>query len=208
MMMVEHPAQLQPQLAPPAMGGSSHMYSRRRTKAQICEHYIQRLRERGDLPMEQPGFVEGIRRHFDTLPTRYALDVNVDSLDVLSHKRLLDEARADPSAVSFAIRPVEIVVPRGERGPGGASTSFDSPASPQVHPVRLAEVSCHNLRVLPCQLALAALQRWRLGAGAGGKHAPRMSAPSHRRRPHARCPIGQGARRCQSRRLGRRPTCR
>ena len=42
---------------------------------------------------------------------RYALDVNIDTLDVLSHKRLLDEARADPSTVSFAVRPVEIVAP-------------------------------------------------------------------------------------------------
>ena len=47
------------------------------------------------------------------LPTpalcRYALDVNISSLDVLNHKRLLDSARADPSAVSFQLRPVDVV---------------------------------------------------------------------------------------------------
>ena len=39
----------------------------------------------------------------------YALDVNISSLDVLNHKRLLDSARADPSAVSFQLRPVDVV---------------------------------------------------------------------------------------------------
>jgi hypothetical protein len=37
------------------------------------------------------------------------LDVNISSLDVLNHKRLLDSARADPSAVSFQVRPVDVV---------------------------------------------------------------------------------------------------
>lgn len=39
----------------------------------------------------------------------YALDVNINSLDVLNHKRLLDSARSDPSAVSFQLRPVDVV---------------------------------------------------------------------------------------------------
>jgi hypothetical protein len=39
---------------------------------------------------------------------RYALDVNIDSLDVLNHKRLLDSARTDPTAVSFQVRPVDV----------------------------------------------------------------------------------------------------
>ena len=42
-------------------------------------------------------------------PRRYALDVNINSLDVLNHKRLLDSARSDPSAVSFQLRPVDVV---------------------------------------------------------------------------------------------------
>lgn len=54
-------------------------------------------------------------RSAGTLPTlvtnrrRYALDVNINSLDVLNHKRLLDSARSDPSAVSFQLRPVDVV---------------------------------------------------------------------------------------------------
>jgi len=40
---------------------------------------------------------------------RYALDVNISTLDVLNHKRLLDSARSDPTAVSFQVRPVDVI---------------------------------------------------------------------------------------------------
>ncbi|EFJ44386.1 hypothetical protein VOLCADRAFT_64912 [Volvox carteri f. nagariensis] len=86
---------------------------RKRTKGDVCEAFLGRLAERGDVELDAV-LLEGIRQHFDSLPTRYALDVNVDGLDVLSHKRLLDEARADPTTVSFAVRPVEIVAQRAE----------------------------------------------------------------------------------------------
>ena len=53
---------------------------------------------------------EPLHRHHPPLPPphSYALDVNLASLDVLNHKRLLDSARADPSAVSFQVRPVDV----------------------------------------------------------------------------------------------------
>ena len=47
-----------------------------------------------------------------------ALDVNIGSLDVFNHKRLLDSARADPSAVSFQVRPVDVAAPAHGSGPG------------------------------------------------------------------------------------------
>jgi hypothetical protein len=105
------------------------MMGRKRTKLQVFDLYIQKLAERGDVDTQAPGFIDGLRLHFDRLPTRYALDVNIDSLDVLSHKRLLDEARADPTAVSFAVRPVEVVVQkhRGEAGLSG--TPMGSPVA-------------------------------------------------------------------------------
>jgi hypothetical protein len=83
---------------------------RRRTKQEVCEQYLMRLKQRGDISVDAPGFVDGVRKHFARLPTRYAYDISIDSLDVLSHKRLLDEARADPSTVSFAVRPVDVTV--------------------------------------------------------------------------------------------------
>lgn len=90
--------------------------SRRRDKSAIANAYIERLRERGDVDVDAPGFVESIKQHFERLPTRYAMDVNIDSLDPLSHRRLLEEARLDPSTVSFAVRPVEILVPKADTG--------------------------------------------------------------------------------------------
>lgn len=92
---------------------------RRRTKQEVSDAFIARLQARGDVDVSAPGFVESICQHFERLPTRYALDINLDSLDVLSHKRLLDEARADPVTVSFAVRPVEVLC--GGGGGGGAA---------------------------------------------------------------------------------------
>ncbi|GFR45868.1 hypothetical protein Agub_g7320 [Astrephomene gubernaculifera] len=96
-----------------ALGAAPMASGRKRTKADVCDAFLALLAERGDVELDA-ALVEGIRQHFERLPTRYALDVNVDGLDVLSHKRLLDEARADPTTVSFAVRPVEIIAPRPE----------------------------------------------------------------------------------------------
>ncbi|GLC45485.1 hypothetical protein PLESTM_001740800 [Pleodorina starrii] len=98
------------------LGAAPMASGRKRTKGDVCEAFLGRLAERGDVELDAV-LLEGIRQHFDRLPTRYALDVNVDGLDVLSHKRLLDEARADPTTVSFAVRPVEIVAQRPESSP-------------------------------------------------------------------------------------------
>jgi len=45
---------------------------RQRTKKDICERYLQYLRERTDFDMDNPEFVRSIQQHFDSLPTRYA----------------------------------------------------------------------------------------------------------------------------------------
>jgi len=102
---------------------------RTRTKAEVCEELLGRLRERGDLVVDD-GLAAAIRAHFATLPTRYALDVNIDSLDVLSHKRLLEEARSDPSTVSFAVRPVEIAMARQEAAEAASPSTSASASRP------------------------------------------------------------------------------
>lgn len=87
---------------------------RKATRNDILEAFIHNLRQRGTIDVDAPGFLPGIRQHFQRLPTRYALDVNISTLDVLNHKRLLDSARTDPSAVSFQIRLVDVTSnPRG-----------------------------------------------------------------------------------------------
>jgi hypothetical protein len=104
------------------------MRTRHRSKQEVAEVFVSRLQERGDIDISAPGFIEGICSHFEKLPTRYALDVNTDSLDVLSHKRLLDEARADPTTVSFAVRPVEVLHHRRD----APAEALPSPAFPEV----------------------------------------------------------------------------
>lgn len=105
------------------------------TKQEVAESFIANLRARRDIDVDQNGFIQAIKDHFESLPSRYdsfiatfspssplkitafpplfphryALDVNISTLDVLNHKRLLDSARADPSAVSFQVRPVDVV---------------------------------------------------------------------------------------------------
>jgi hypothetical protein len=100
----------------------------RRTKQDVCDSFLEQLKERGDIDIGAAGFIEGICQHFERLPTRYALDVNTDSLDVLSHKRLLDEARLDPTTVSFAVRSVEVLHSRVRE----SSDGLPSPAFPEV----------------------------------------------------------------------------
>jgi hypothetical protein len=100
--------------------------TRPRSKQAVAEAFLQRLHERGDIDLSIAGFVEGVCAHFERLPTRYALDVNIDSLDVLSHKRLLEEARSDPATVSFAVRSVEVLHAR----PVESADGLPGPAFP------------------------------------------------------------------------------
>ena len=91
---------------------SSRMSSRGRqsmARQDALDSFIATLRGRGTIDVDQPGFVEGVREHFEMLPSRYATNVNTNSLDVLNHKRLLDSARSDPSAVSFQVRSVDVM---------------------------------------------------------------------------------------------------
>ena len=83
--------------------------STRSTKKDVCDQFLEQLGRRGDISVSSIE-AEELRKHFKSLPTRYALDVNTDGLDVLNHKRLLDFARADPGAVSFQVRTVDVTV--------------------------------------------------------------------------------------------------
>lgn len=60
-------------------------------KAEIIEEFLLQLcsflRENGGDSTPGASMAEGVRAHFDLLPTRYSLDVNIDSVeDVLNHK--------------------------------------------------------------------------------------------------------------------------
>ncbi|KAH0755799.1 hypothetical protein KY290_026069 [Solanum tuberosum] len=60
---------------------------------------------------QQPGFDDELWAHFNRLPTRYALDVNVESAeDVLTHKRLLHLAHDPANRPAFDVRLVQLLV--------------------------------------------------------------------------------------------------
>lgn len=71
--------------APPAQPQPTP--ARKATRNEILEAFIANLRQRGSIDLDAPGVLQGIREHFQRLPTRYALDVNISTLDVLNHKR-------------------------------------------------------------------------------------------------------------------------
>ncbi|GMH40072.1 hypothetical protein BSKO_07976 [Bryopsis sp. KO-2023] len=109
----------------PGMSATARLSIRKRTKTDVCEKFIDGLRERTDVDVDEPNFVEGIREHFKLLPTRYALDVNIQGLDVLNHKKLLEEARKNPESVAFQVRPVEVFLPLAKD-----ANAIDSTSSP------------------------------------------------------------------------------
>lgn len=43
------------------------------TKGEVAEAFISNLRDRGNINVDQPGFIESIRQHFEALPSRYAI---------------------------------------------------------------------------------------------------------------------------------------
>lgn len=131
-----HPPWLPPQFSPhtaimagtpPTQHATFHP-PRARTKMDMCAAFLDKLQTRRNLDLT-PELVEGIEQHFRLLPSRYALDVNISSLDVLNHKRLLDSARADPSAVSFQVRPVDIISAAGNRAAMDRRPSFGNAES-------------------------------------------------------------------------------
>eukprot|EP00873_Tetraselmis_striata_P034504 jgi/Tetstr1/454768/TSEL_041651.t1 len=93
---------------------------RRHTKMEVCEHFLDNLRQRPELGLG-PAELEGIKLHFKGMPTRYALDVNTATMDVLNHKRLLDCAREDAGAVSFQVRCVNVLLGRNGADSGNYS---------------------------------------------------------------------------------------
>jgi hypothetical protein len=97
--------------------------------------------------------------------------VNIASLDVLNHKRLLDSARADPSAISFQVRPVDVVTTEpAKKSSFGSLERFGS--------LGRASLSASGVALSSSFGGVGAL-----GAGAA-------AAPSPARRPLARPAFG------------------
>jgi hypothetical protein len=90
-------------------------------KREVCGQILQQLADDGHEEVTRPGFAEELQAYFNRLPTRYALDVHTDRAeDVLTHKRLLEEAKVPEKRPVFHVRAVQVL----------PVESLDDPMSP------------------------------------------------------------------------------
>ncbi|KAJ9189494.1 hypothetical protein P3X46_000779 [Hevea brasiliensis] len=80
-----------------------------RQKLEVYNEVLRRLKQSNNEEANRPGFDDELWAHFHRLPTRYALDVNVERAeDVLMHKRLLQLAHDPDNRPSIEIRLVQV----------------------------------------------------------------------------------------------------
>ncbi|KAK0581517.1 hypothetical protein LWI29_014711 [Acer saccharum] len=81
-----------------------------RQKLEVYNEVLRRLKESVDNEDAiKPGFDDELWAHFNRLPTRYALDVNVERADdVLMHKRLLHLAHGPNNRPAIEVRLVQV----------------------------------------------------------------------------------------------------
>ncbi|XP_034897845.1 serine/threonine-protein kinase STY46 isoform X1 [Populus alba] len=78
-------------------------------KHEVYNEILRRLKESNHEEANLPGFDDQLWTHFNSLPTRYALDVNVERAeDVLTHKRLLRLAHDPANRPAIEIRLVQV----------------------------------------------------------------------------------------------------
>lgn len=89
---------------------STAMNSRhQRMKLEVYNEVLWRLKDSGNKEAKEADFDDELWAHFNRLPTRYALDVNVERAeDVLTHKRLLLEAHDPVNRPVFDVRLVQV----------------------------------------------------------------------------------------------------
>ncbi|KAK7270158.1 hypothetical protein RIF29_23100 [Crotalaria pallida] len=108
---------------PPASQSRQH-----RLKLEVYNEVLRRLKDSGNEEAMQPGFDDRLWAHFNRLPARYALDVNVErAADVLMHKRLLHLAHDPANRPAIEVRLVQ-VQPTSD---GNSADSFQSDAPGQ-----------------------------------------------------------------------------
>ncbi|CAI7932257.1 unnamed protein product [Closterium sp. NIES-54] len=103
----------------PATGaaGEAERRQRQRVKREVCDEVVRKLREARHPSAQASGFDANLLAHFNRLPTRYALDVNTERAeDVLTHKRLLEEAARLHGLPVFFVRAVRMAAAGGAAG--------------------------------------------------------------------------------------------
>ncbi|KAL8150252.1 hypothetical protein V2J09_020060 [Rumex salicifolius] len=108
-----------------------------RQKFEVYSEVLRRLKELNNPEAILPGFDDELWAHFNRLPTRYALDVNVERAeDVLTHKRLLQLAHDPANRPALDIRLVQVyplpdepsadsIEPNGSKDDGAQASSVN-----------------------------------------------------------------------------------
>ncbi|KAF7829519.1 serine/threonine-protein kinase STY46-like isoform X3 [Senna tora] len=87
----------------------SNICPKQRLKLQVYNEVLSRLRELNVAEAALPGFEHQLWTHFYRLPTRYALDMNVErAQDVIMHKNLLHMAHDPSTRPALQVRLVQV----------------------------------------------------------------------------------------------------
>ncbi|XP_073011432.1 serine/threonine-protein kinase STY46-like [Typha latifolia] len=113
-------------------GSSRKQQQHQHRKLEVYNEVLRRLKE-AELPETlNPRFDDELWAHFNRLPARYAMDVNVERAeDVLMHKKLLEQARDPANRPAFSVRVVQVSpVLDGNQGDSvGSSNSGEAVSS-------------------------------------------------------------------------------
>ncbi|KAF1861363.1 hypothetical protein Lal_00025647 [Lupinus albus] len=93
-----------------AVKSSQNAHARHhRQKLEVYNEVLRRIQDSDCEEAFVPGFDDQLWLHFNRLPARYALDVNVERAeDVLAHKRLLKLAEDPSNQPAFQVRVVQV----------------------------------------------------------------------------------------------------
>ncbi|KAG8501955.1 hypothetical protein CXB51_002097 [Gossypium anomalum] len=124
-----------------------------RLKFDVYNEVLRRLRRSDKEEVDPPCFDHQLWTHFDRLPTRYALDVNVERAeDVLMHQRLLHLAHDHANRLAMEVRLVQVQSTSDGNSPSEESAQSSRKLSNRqiIHPPP-AFGSSPNLGSLPDQ---------------------------------------------------------
>ncbi|OAY68403.1 Serine/threonine-protein kinase STY17 [Ananas comosus] len=89
--------------------GRNQQQHQQQHKLDVYHEVVRRLRASNVPEALTPAFEDELWAHFNSLPARYALDVNVERAeDVLMHKKLLGLARDPPNQLAFWVRIIQV----------------------------------------------------------------------------------------------------
>ncbi|KAL8234380.1 hypothetical protein R6Q59_020480 [Mikania micrantha] len=116
------------------LANNSSAHRNQMKKLEVYNEVLNRLKESNNEEVNEPGFEDELLAHFNRLPARYALDVNVERAeDVLMHKRLLHLAHDPANRPAFEVRLVQMQV---STTTDGSSDDLIYSGSPRQQPAQ------------------------------------------------------------------------